>query len=65
MTNKEKAISLAKYVDNLKGKLTSPTPAKHVGHPESYRNFLTREIAAATAQIEAFKTAVPVAEPKK
>ncbi len=50
---KEKLVSLTKYLDKLNNSLSSPTPAKHVGHPETYKQYLLREIAVIKAQLDA------------
>jgi hypothetical protein len=44
--NKDKKISLIRYITDLKERLAAPTPFKHKNHTESYRQFLTREIKA-------------------
>lgn len=52
---KEKLISLNKYAQDLKNKLTSPTPVKHKNRPESYKKFLTRELEMVNSKIDAAK----------
>ncbi len=49
---KDKKISLQKYVLDLTNKLSAPTPAKHKDHPETYKNFLRREISIVSKQLE-------------
>lgn len=49
---KDKRVSLEKYVKGLVQKLADPTPSKHKGHPETYKNFLKREIAIVIKQLE-------------
>lgn len=49
---KEKIVKLNKYIQDLKYRLADPTPAKHKGHPESYKQFLVREISIAQAKID-------------
>lgn len=53
--SKEKTASLVKYQVQLKDKLASTTPAKHVHRDASYRQYLERELSAVTATIEAAK----------
>lgn len=55
MVSKEKLISLNKYLSSLKDKLSSPTPEKHKDHPETYKQFLEREIRAVGLKLEAAK----------
>lgn len=50
---KEKKISLKKYMDDMSGKLSGPTPEKHKDRPETYKNFLKREIAMVKSQLDA------------
>lgn len=57
--SKEKLIKQNKYAEELKNKLSAPTPAKHVGNPESYKLFLQRELAAATKKIDSLKLTEP------
>lgn len=57
--SKEKANSLTKYLNELKNKLTSDTPAKHKHREKSYRNFLNNEIKNTTAALEAIKLENP------
>lgn len=52
---KEKIIKLTKYVEDMKSRLGSDTPAKHASHPQAYKQFLEREIVAATRKIESLK----------
>lgn len=52
---KEKKASLTKYVQELTNKLETAVPSKHKGHPESYKQFLQREITIVKAQLEAAK----------
>ena len=53
--NKEKLISLTKYADDLKNRLSNPVPKKHESHPASYKLFLTRELETVSAKITAAK----------
>ena len=58
--SKEKLNSLAKHSQDIKNKLTSPTPEKHKGHPDTYKLFLERELEAVSKTIENIKaTATP------
>lgn len=48
--------TLVKYANELKAKLESKeVPSKHVNRPNEYREFLTRELKAVTAKLEASK----------
>jgi hypothetical protein len=49
---KEKYASLTKYVNDLKNKLTSELPAKHKNRKQQYHNFLNKEIAFTTSQLQ-------------
>lgn len=55
--SKEKVQKLQKYVDEMKSKLSGEVPPKHQHAPESYRNFLTKEINMASKKLEALKLA--------
>lgn len=55
MMNKEKLVNLLKYSEDLKNKLSSPVPAKHINHPESYKLFLKNEIRLADKKITSLK----------
>lgn len=48
---KEKKESLTKYAQELKNKLTSPVPTKHVNNPHTYKQFLTRELEIVTVAL--------------
>ena len=50
--SKEKLNSLNKYSQDLKNKLTSITPEKHKDHPDTYKNFLERELSQTSKKIE-------------
>lgn len=52
---KEKLISLEKYLDDLKSKLTSPVPEKHEASPATYKHFLNNEIRLTKSKIESAK----------
>lgn len=52
---KEKLASLNKYAQELKNKLTSPVPSKHKNREQSYKNFLTHELAMVNSKLEAAK----------
>ncbi len=69
---KDKLNSLTKYASNLKDSLAKvnqgEVPAKHVGHPATYKTFLQNELATVTSTLEAAKDAAmtsPVGAPKK
>lgn len=49
---KEKVVSLTKYLDRLNDKLTSPVTKKHTHHPDSFKQFLKREIDMVKAKLE-------------
>ncbi len=53
--SKEKIVSLNKYLGGLKERLISPTPVKHLGNPDTYRQFLEREIRAVQLKLDAAK----------
>lgn len=48
----DKLQSLTKYVSDMKSKLSSPTPDKWKHSPDSYRQFLEREIKFAEKKID-------------
>lgn len=52
MISKEKIMALTKYLANLTNRLSDPTPAKHKGHPASYKQFLEREIQAVKTKLD-------------
>lgn len=52
MSKKEKLLSLEVYLTNLKNRLDSPTPEKHLHRPNEYREFLTREIKKTSMKVE-------------
>jgi hypothetical protein len=49
---KEKLKSLKTYKALLESRLAGPVPAKHVGHPESFKQFLRNELATVTVKLE-------------
>ncbi len=49
--NQDKYKKLAVYATSLKNRLSDPTPKKHVGHPETYSQFLNRELDAVSKQL--------------
>ncbi len=53
--NKDKKESLVKYQTQLANKLTDKVPSKHEGHPETYKEYLKRELQSVTDQLEAAK----------
>ena len=53
--SKEKLEKLIKYSQDVKSKLESETPKKHVGHPVEYRAFLERELKMVNKKIAALK----------
>lgn len=50
--NKEKIERLTVYLNKMKSRLTDPIPVKHKRHPDTYLNFLNREIKVVVAQLE-------------
>ncbi len=54
--SKEKLKGLQKYSEDLKNKLGFPTPAKHQNSPETYRQFLNRELDSVSKKIEYLKS---------
>ena len=42
---KEKVVSLTKYLGTLTDRLSAPIPEKHKDRPKEYLEYLTREIA--------------------
>lgn len=55
---KEKLQSLQKYSDDIRAKLKSAVPSKHVNRQEEYKAFLTRELRLVEAKIHEEKQAV-------
>jgi hypothetical protein len=53
--NNEKLITLSKYLEDLKNRLSGAVPPKHANHPETYKNFLRNEISAANKKLEEIK----------
>ena len=62
---KEKLISLNKYVSDLQNRLSSPVPAKHKDHPETYKDFLKHEIKMVTDKLEQVRLEGVTEAPKK
>lgn len=52
---KEKMARQLKYLNLLMNRLSSPTPEKHKDHPESFKQFLNREIATVKAGLDRAK----------
>lgn len=59
MAASDKLAKLNKYVADLKSKLADPTPAKHASHPQTYKQFLTREIEMHQKKIDDLKLSEP------
>lgn len=53
--SKDKLFNLLAYQTELNSKLSSPTPAKHVNNPETYKAFLKNELCITTNKIEKLK----------
>lgn len=51
----DKIKKLTAYVNQLKEKLSSNTPEKHVDRPNSYKRFLNIELETAQKQIDALR----------
>lgn len=54
--NKELITRLVKYAEDIKGKLLSGVPAKHLANPETYRRYLENELRLVTSNIDKEKT---------
>lgn len=52
---KEKLYSLTVYRNELKGKLESEVPEKHITHPKSYKTFLLNELSVVEAKLDEAK----------
>lgn len=52
---KEKLVLLVKYQNELKGRLGSEVPEKHITHPVSYKRFLLNELRIVTDKLESAK----------
>lgn len=52
---RQKLVNLNKYLIDLKNRLEAPTPSKHEGHPESYKQYLKREIQTVESTLEQAK----------
>lgn len=53
--SKEKVISLTKYANDLKSRLSSPVPDKHKNRQSSYTNYLKNELDSVNAKLDALK----------
>lgn len=53
--NNDKLQRLTRYADDLRSRLSSPVPPKHLGGAKEFKQFLDRELATVTAKIEAAK----------
>lgn len=53
--NKEKMIKLTKYLNSLEDRLSSPVTSKWEHSPDTYRQFLKREISDLKKQLDAAK----------
>lgn len=51
----DKLARLTKYADDLKNRLSSPVPPKHLGAEKEFAQFLNRELDATTKKIESLK----------
>ena len=53
--SKEKIASLTKYADGIRNRIASPTPEKHKENPQTYKQFLDRELDMVNKNIETLK----------
>jgi hypothetical protein len=53
--NNKKILSLTKYAEQMKDRLSSPVPNKWKHAPEAYRNFLSRELKLTLSKIDDLK----------
>lgn len=54
--NKEKIVSLTKYVNDLKARLEEKSlPIKHKNRQETYKQFLRNEIASTSTKLDKLK----------
>lgn len=53
--NKEKVVSLTKYLNGLKDKLANPTPHPKRGSLATYTQFLKNEISTVQSKLDAAK----------
>lgn len=53
--SKEKLISITKYANEIKNKLSDVVPSKHKNHANQYKAFLEKELKAANAKVENLK----------
>lgn len=53
--SKEKIVSLTKHLVATQDKLSAQIPDKHKDHPESYKQFLLREIESTKTKLDAAK----------
>lgn len=52
---KEKILSLTQYKLKLLDMINSSVPSKHLKHPTSYKQFLTRELETINKKLELAK----------
>lgn len=55
--NKEKFVTMTKYAEQLRSRLTDPLPIKHTHRHESYRQFLKNELEAVSKKLAEAKEA--------
>lgn len=55
--NKEKIISLTKYLGRLEERAAAPVTSKWAKSPRTYKEFIAREIAVVKAKLEAARLA--------
>lgn len=53
--NKDKIVSLSKYLEDIKSKLASEVPSKHKNRVSQYKAFLTKEVDLTTKKIDNLK----------
>lgn len=54
--NKETLGKLQKYAEHLKSRQESALPEKHKHRPDTYKQFLERELKVVNAKIDQIKT---------
>ncbi len=55
MLTREKRLSLIEYQNELKGKLASEVPEKHINHNKQYKEFLSNELRIVIETLEESK----------
>lgn len=55
----DKLNKLARYVEEIKAKLSSPVPSKHTKSPETYLQFLHKELSYHSKKLEDLRLSEP------